>query len=241
MMQKVMAMTSVHHSRRTLMNCTQNEKLNQVTSHTLIIGVDIAKFKHVARAQDDRGKILGKSLTFTNTKDGFEAFFAWMEEMQHKHEKADVLVGMEPTGHYWLNLAYTLKEKHISFGVVNPLHVKRSKELDDNSPTKNDIKDARVIAQLIKDGRFSYPRLPMDQDAEVKAGITIRNQIVGDLQALQGRIHNWIDKYFPEFLTVFKDWSGKMALATLENIPLPVQLNQTTPEGWPRYGLLTGM
>ena len=47
---------------------------------------------------------------------------------------------------------------------------------------------------------------------------------------LQGRIHNWLDKYFPEFLTVFKDWSGKMALATLEHIPLPVQLNQITPE-----------
>ncbi|MBA9042905.1 transposase [Bacillus aryabhattai] len=80
----------------------------------------------------------------------------------------------------------------------------------------------------------------MDQDAEVKAGITIRNQIVGDLQALQGRIHNWLDKYFPEFLTVFKDWSGKMALATLEHIPLPVQLNQTTPERvaeiWSTYG-----
>ncbi|WP_238159420.1 IS110 family transposase, partial [Priestia megaterium] len=184
--------------------------------------------------------MLGKALTFTNTKEGFEAFFAWLEEMQHKHEKSDVLVGMEPTGHYWLNLAYTLKERLVSFGVVNPLHVKRSKELDDNSPTKNDIKDARVIAQLIKDGRFSYPRLPMNQDAEVKAGITIRNQIVGDLQALQGRIHNWLDKYFPEFLTVFKDWSGKMALATLEHIPLPGQLNQTTPERvaeiWSTYG-----
>ena len=108
MMQKVMAMTSSHQSRRTLMNCTQNEKLNQVTPHTLIVGVDIAKFKHVARAQDDRGKILGKALTFTNTTEGFEGFFAWLEEMQHKHEKSDVLVGMEPTGHYWLNLAYTL-------------------------------------------------------------------------------------------------------------------------------------
>jgi transposase len=64
------------------MNCTQNEKLNQVTPPTLIVGVDIAKFKHVARAQDDRGKILGKALTFTNTKEGFDAFFAWLEEQQ---------------------------------------------------------------------------------------------------------------------------------------------------------------
>ncbi|WP_412103026.1 IS110 family transposase [Priestia megaterium] len=47
----------------------------------MIVGVDIAKFKHVARAQDDRGKILGKALTFTNTKEGFEGFFAWLEEI----------------------------------------------------------------------------------------------------------------------------------------------------------------
>ncbi|WP_394223948.1 IS110 family transposase [Priestia aryabhattai] len=91
------------------MDCTQNEKLNQVTPHMFIVGVDIAKFKHIARAQDDRGQILGKSHTCTNTKERFDIFFAWMEEMQHKHEKADVLVGMEPTGHYWLNLALYTK------------------------------------------------------------------------------------------------------------------------------------
>lgn len=38
--------------------------------------------------------------------------------------------------------------------------MKKSKELDDNSPTKNDIKDAKVIAQLIKDGRYAVPSLP---------------------------------------------------------------------------------
>ncbi|KRE64114.1 hypothetical protein ASL11_23095 [Paenibacillus sp. Soil750] len=38
---------------------------------------------------------------------------------------------------------------------TDPLHVKKSKELDDNSPTKNDIKDAKVIAQLVKDGRYA--------------------------------------------------------------------------------------
>jgi transposase len=46
------------------MNCTQNEKLNQVTPHTLIVGVDIAKFKHVARAQDDRGKMALATLEY---------------------------------------------------------------------------------------------------------------------------------------------------------------------------------
>ena len=33
------------------MHSTQNERINQITFSTLIIGVDIAKFRHVARAQ----------------------------------------------------------------------------------------------------------------------------------------------------------------------------------------------
>jgi transposase len=36
------------------MNTTQNQKITQITSTTLIVGVDIAKFKHVARALDFR-------------------------------------------------------------------------------------------------------------------------------------------------------------------------------------------
>lgn len=42
------------------MNYKQNEKILQLTDKTLIIGVDIAKHKHVARAQDFRGIQFGK-------------------------------------------------------------------------------------------------------------------------------------------------------------------------------------
>ena len=42
---------------------------------------------------------------------------------------------------------------------VNPAHVKKSKELDDNNQAKTDYRDARVIAQLFKDARFLEPNL----------------------------------------------------------------------------------
>ncbi|MEW5571694.1 IS110 family transposase, partial [Rossellomorea marisflavi] len=42
------------------MDFTQNERLNQINEQTLIIGIDIAKHKHVARAIDDRGIDLSK-------------------------------------------------------------------------------------------------------------------------------------------------------------------------------------
>ncbi|SFJ93314.1 hypothetical protein SAMN02799624_06644, partial [Paenibacillus sp. UNC496MF] len=56
------------------MNSTQHERINQITSSTLIVGVDIAKFKHVARAQDNRGVEFGKPIAFENTQAGFELF-----------------------------------------------------------------------------------------------------------------------------------------------------------------------
>ena len=206
------------------MHSTQNERINQITSSTLIIGVDIAKFKHVARAQDFRGVEFGKPITFENNREGFELFMSWFQKILTEQGFQDVIVGMEPTGHYWLNLAHFLKEKQVKYGVVNPLHVKKSKELDDNSPTKNDIKDAKVIAQLVKDGRYAVPSLPQGIYAELREAMKIREHLTTDLCVVQARVHNWLDRYFPEFLTVFKDWECKSAIQMLSLYLLPHEL-----------------
>lgn len=206
------------------MNYNQNDKIAQITSQTLIIGVDIAKFKHVARAQDYRGMEFGSPCFFENTKQGFQLFLDWILQLKKEQEMEKVIVGMEPTGHYWLNLAHVLKENKIKFVSVNPLHVKKSKELDDNSPTKNDVKDARVIAQLVKDGRYAEPTIPQGVYAELRVAKKIRDLLTDDLQTVQGQIHNWIDRYFPEFLTVFKSWEGKAALQFLRLEALPHEL-----------------
>lgn len=58
------------------MHSTQNDRINQITSTTLIVGVDIAKFKHVARAQDYRGVEFGKPITFENNRESFELFLS---------------------------------------------------------------------------------------------------------------------------------------------------------------------
>lgn len=212
------------------MNSTQNERIHQITSSTLIVGVDIAKFKHVARAQDYRGVEFGKSITFENDREGFESFLSWVRKISEEHEFQDVIVGMEPTGHYWLNLAHFLRDNQVKFGVVNPLHVKKSKELDDNSPTKNDIKDAKVIAQLVKDGRYAVPNLPQGIYAELREAMKIRDHLTSDLCVVQARVHNWIDRYFPEFLTVFKDWECKSAIQMLSLYLLPHELVSVSDE-----------
>ncbi|REE67040.1 transposase IS116/IS110/IS902 family protein [Paenibacillus taihuensis] len=206
------------------MNFNQNERINQITSSTLIIGVDIAKYKHVARAQDNRGVEFGKPITFENTQAGFELLVNWYQKILTEQGFQDVIVGMEPTGHYWLNLAHFLREKQVKYAVVNPLHVKKSKELDDNSPTKNDVKDAKVIAQLVKDGRYAVPSLPQGIYAELREAMKIRDHLTTDLCVVQARVHNWLDRYFPEFLTVFKDWECKSAIQMLSLYLLPHEL-----------------
>lgn len=82
------------------MNYNQNEKIAQITSETLIIGVDIAKYKHVARAQDFRGLEFGVPCHFENTKSHFDLFLGWIKHLMEQHGMHKVIIGMEPTGHY---------------------------------------------------------------------------------------------------------------------------------------------
>ncbi|WP_299095755.1 IS110 family transposase [uncultured Metabacillus sp.] len=212
------------------MNYTQNHKISQITPSTLIVGIDIAKDKHVARAQDDRGIEFGKRLIFENRMHGFQKLVNWAEALRKENAKDHVILGVEPTGHYWFSLAYFLVAKGYDFVVVNPMHVKKSKELDDNSPTKNDTKDARVIAQLIKDGRYSVPNLLDGVYAELREGVKLRDQLTKQLMTTEGRIQNHIQRYFPEFFDVFGDWEGKAAFCTLRLFPFPSQIKELSPE-----------
>lgn len=203
------------------MNYTQNEKIKQIDIDTLIIGVDIAKHTHVARAQDYRGVELGKALTFNNSIEGFKKLVNWAKDICIENEKNKVVVGMEPTGHYWFNIGHFLSRENIKLVLVNPMHVKKTKELDDNSPTKNDLKDAKVIAQLVKDGRYSEPVIPEGIYAELRVAMDERDDINRELGSIKNKIHRWIDKYFPEFPTVFKNIEGKASLITLREFPFP--------------------
>lgn len=207
------------------MNNNMNDKINQVTENTLVIGIDIAKRKHFACAVDERGRILRKSFPVFQTAEGFTEFYQEILALQATHSKSDVLIGFEPTGHYWMNLAAYLTAHDLPYVIVNPMHVKKSKELDDNLQTKNDAKDALTIAKLIRDGRFSFPRILESVDAELRNGAAFRTNLQEQLAALKNRMIRWTDRFFPEFQYVVKDF-GKNALAVLEKTPLPEDFHE---------------
>jgi len=202
----------------------QNQRIEQITDSTLVVGADIAKKTHVARAVDYRGIELGKDCVFGNDHQGLTKLVTWMKELQRRHHKTGIVLGIEPTGHYWFPLAEFLAREGIKIVVVNPHHVNKSKELEDNSPTKNDYKDAKVIADLVRNGKYSEPKLPTNLYADLRILMNLREKVVVNFGQVQRRIQNWLDRFFPEYTQVFKDWEGKASLITLNEFPTPSEI-----------------
>ena len=212
------------------MKYNQNFKIMQVTESTLVIGVDIAKKKHYARAFDWRGIELDKTISFKSTYQGFKNFEEWANEVAAKYCKDKVIVGLEPTGHYWFTFAQEILTQGYMVVQVNPYHVKRAKELDDNSPSKSDCKDPKTIAMLVKDGRYQIPYMPQGLFAELRKANNLREEWLVKSWTVKNKVQRWIDTYFPEFPDVFNSWEGKAALLTLSEMPLPGMITKLPAE-----------
>ncbi|WP_241422431.1 IS110 family transposase [Candidatus Contubernalis alkaliaceticus] len=129
---------------------------------------------------------------------------------------------MEPTGHYWKTLANYLIFRQIRVVMVNPYHTKRAKELDDNSPTKSDKKDALTIARLIRDGRYYEVYMPHDIFAELRGLSNARISLMKRHSALKNTITAVLDEYFPEIVSVFKKpLKGKASMQILKSCHSP--------------------
>ena len=199
------------------------EKLEAITFKTLIVGVDIAKHNQWARFVDCRGIEHDKALKFENNRNGFNAILTRIYEICKKEDFNKVIVGMEPTGHYWKAFAnFLLKQAKITVVLVNPYHTKKAKELDDNSQTKSDKKDALTIARLVKDGRYFETYLPHDVYAELRGLTTTRHSMNKRKKFIINTITAVMDEYFPEFRTVFKHpFKGKASMHLLKVCPIP--------------------
>ena len=105
---------------------------------------------------------------FSNSSEGFQSAKAWALELAAANDKHQIVLGLEPTGHYWFCLAAWMVSNDISVVRVNPYAVKQTKELEDNSQRKDDRKDPKLIANLVKDGNYGMPYLPEGLYADLR-------------------------------------------------------------------------
>jgi transposase len=214
----------------------QNQLIERISDTHLIVGVDIAQQFHVARAVNFRGIVVGEPLTFENNEEGFVKLQNWIEKLKRLKNLDSTIVGMEPTGHYWKNLSNWLVKQKTEVVTVNPHLVKRNKENRDNTQSKSDKKDALVIADMVKNGYYSFVRPSSESFEKLRVLISNRDVIVKRLVSSTNQIHRWVDIVFPELRQVFKDVTCKGAIATLRLFPTPNEIASFEPldvmRGW---------
>ena len=200
----------------------KNDKLTFINDTMLIVGCDVGSEKHYVRAIDARGRELSKdAFSFSNDEDGFQKAKAWMLHLAAEHDRTQIVLGLEPTGHYWFCLATWMIANGISVVQVNPYAVKQTKELEDNSQLKDDRKDPKLIANLVKDGNYGMPYLPEGVYAEMRRLSMLRDQLTEDRVRYINRLHREMKIYFPEYKDAFGKPDGKFALETLKKAPFP--------------------
>ena len=141
------------------------------------------------------------------------------------------MLGLEPTGHYWFALAAWMISNGISVVQVNPYAVKQSKEIEDNSQLKDDRKDPKLIANLVKDGNYGMPYLPEKVYADMRRLSMFRDQLTEDRIRNINRLHKELKIYFPEYMDAFGKIDGAFTLEVLKVSAIPSDITALGAEG----------
>jgi transposase len=195
---------------------------SRVEGKKLVVGLDIAKASHVAVVRTDAGA--SRPLKFQANREGFEKLLTWLEEHRQREGATRTIAGLEPTGHYWLTVAKFLTERGTEVAFVNPLHTKRMKEIEDNSPDKSDPKDATIVAELVFTGKTLEQAPCTGVFAELRELGRLRHCRVVERGACENRVHRILDVLFPELLGVLPGPSTPSTQALLRVAVTPAEI-----------------
>jgi transposase len=153
-----------------------------------------------------------------------------VEKLRIKHGCDNTIIGTEPSGHYWRALGWYLKthESKPELVGVNPYHTKQAKELNDNSQTKSDPKDALVIAHLIRNGNYFDTYLPEAEYAELRLLNTERQRIMKQINRANNTLIAMLDEFFPEYSTVWGNVTCRTSMTLLKKYAFPADVMGAT-------------
>lgn len=180
-------------------------KRSAIKPDTLVIGIDLAKHTHVARARFGDGSYT-RPLKVPNTRAGFLALSEQIDAWKSRPDSS-VVVGVESTGSYGVNLVRWLSERGCRLVLVPSLHVCREKELLDNGRGTSDGKDALIIADLVARGEYLGFVTLSGACLELRPLVSLRARLVREQTGWINALRQTMDVLFPEFEKVFVDWS----------------------------------
>jgi len=198
------------------MSRTLAKKLAQVKPGTLYVGVDLGLDHNVAVIINEGGQRLAR-FSFPHDRDGYAYFRRRLRKLERHHQAPAMLVGMEPTNYFWKLLAAELEKQQMSYRLVNPFTVKKHREGDQLDRSKDDVRDAFTIADLLRTGKYTETQLLHDNYADLRQYSALCDRLCREITRHKNRLHSAIGQLFPELKRVFKNLTGLTAVAMLHN------------------------
>ena len=191
------------------------------------VGIDIAKKTHQAAVICSDGTFIGKTFKFSNTIDGFTVFLEKLGAVTTNLSQVEI--GMEATGHYWLNLYTWLSDKNFHLHVINPLQSDALRNLYIRK-TKTDSVDSKIIADVIRIGQYSETQLSDDKIISLRDLTRQRFYLVDMASDLKRKIIAMMDRIFPEYQDFFSDMFGKTSIQVMKECTSPEQILEIPTE-----------
>lgn len=193
-----------------------NKKIDLLQDIELVVGVDIAKTTHYISLKGRDGRELNKPHKIANTNEGFEELLKILADWN----KEKVLIGMEPTGHYWKALAFWMKQRGYKVVLVNPYHLCRTKEVLFNTKNKTDSKDCKLVAQMVVEGKFLEALLHAGIYADLRELCKARAVQTQEIVRTKIRIIALFDEFLPEYNHCFFNITCRTSIALLKKFDL---------------------
>jgi len=208
----------------------------------LCVSIDVSKDFHVVLLHNGLGEVVTPRLEIDIFRTGFEQLCQAVEAAIKASAAQVVLVGMEPTGHYYENLARHLQATGQKVTMVNSFAVKENRRQQMMAYEKDDDIDVAAIGDLLRRGEGSPFRPPtgiylqmqqLDRArlGELKIQTIYKNRVIGHLDRIfPGLILTKAatkERYTPLFATDF--WQCQTLQDLVRICPDPRQLAAFSP------------
>jgi transposase len=187
----------------------------------MYLGFDIGKRWHEAALLGAGGTVVWQ-LRFAPTRAGLARLTAHLADVM----PAEVQVGLEATGIYWLTLYAWLRQwGATAIHVLNPLQTRAFRNMNLRG-AKTDRVDAVLVARLLhwSGARLAAHPTPDARQAAAREIARLRTEMI-ELRARQlTKLGTVLEPLFPEFAAAFADLGSPSALAVLARWPTPAAL-----------------
>jgi len=208
-----------------------SKNLDGVKTGTLYVGIDLGLDRNEALVIDSRARQLDR-LGFPHSRHGYDYLLRRLKGIQDKHQSPAVLVGMEPTNYFWKLLANYLEQQQINYRLVNAYTVKKHREGDQLDRSKDDTRDAFMIADLLRTGKYTRTQLLHGGYAELRTYSTLYDQVRRDIRRHKTILRTVVMQLFPELCLVFKDLTGYTAMAVLRDHASAIAVRELSQEAF---------